>query len=137
MKMLMIYCDKFGYEPSEKTLKDFPDVHEGNSFADVLVGFIHAESQDEFDIKGVETKMIKNLKWAAKKNNTTRIILHSFSHLSDSKATPEFTRKLFNQAEARLNKADYEASQTPFGDFLTLDVQAPGYSQARIYKSFV
>ncbi len=137
MKMLMIYCDKFGYEPSVKTLKDFPDVREGNSLSDVLVGFIQAESQDEFDLKGVETKMIKNLKWAAKKNGTTRIVLHSFSHLSDSKATPEFTKKLFDQAEARLNRSDYEASQTPFGYFLSLDVQAPGNSQARIFKSFV
>lgn len=137
MKMLMIYCDKFGYEPTEKSLDEFPGVREGKVLEDVLVGFIQAESQDEFDMKGVETKMIKNLKWAAKKNNTQRIVLHSFSHLSESKATPEFTKKLLDQAEARLNKSDYEASQTPFGYFLSLDVQVPGYSQARIFKSFV
>lgn len=137
MKMLMIYCDKFGYEPREKTLDDFPVITEGEVFEDALVGFIQVESQDEFDMKGVETKMIKNLKWAAKKNNTQRIVLHSFSHLSESKATPEFTKKLFDQAEVRLNKSDYETSQTPFGYFLSLDVQAPGYSQARIFKSFV
>jgi len=134
--MLMIFCDKFAYEPKEKALDDFPDVTQGEEYSKVLVGFIQAEAQDEFDIKGVETKMIKNLKWAAKKNNTTRIILHSFAHLSDSKANPAFTQRLFDQAEQRLKNADYETFQTPFGYFLTLQVEAPGYSQARIFKSF-
>lgn len=136
MKMLMIYCDVFGYEPTVKVLDDFPDIAEGKEYKKVLVGFIQAESQDEYDLKGVENKMLKNLKWAAKKNNTHRIILHSFAHLSESKASPHITKKLFDQAEQRLKNADYEPFQTPFGYFLSLKVEAPGYSQARIFKSF-
>ena len=79
--------------------------------------------------------MVKNLKWAASKNNTKRIILHSFAHLSESKASPEFTNELFNKAETRLKNANYEVFQTPFGYFLDLDLNAPGYSLARIFKS--
>jgi len=136
MKLLMVYCNYFGYNPEVKNLDDFPDVSEGKGYKDILVAFIHAESQDEYDAKGVETKLIKNLKWAAKKNNTKRILLHSFAHLSESRAEPNFTKRLFDLAENRMKNADYETYQTPFGYFLALDVQAPGKSEARIFKSF-
>lgn len=136
MKLLMIYCERFGYEPKEKNLNDFPDQDEGKVYENVLVAFIHAESQDEYDAKGVETKLIKNLKWAAKKNNTKNVILHSFAHLSESRADPHFTKRVFDQAQDRLQKASYDTYQTPFGYFLELDVKAPGRSEARIFKSF-
>jgi len=76
------------------------------------------------------------LKWAAKKNNTKKIILHSFAHLAETKADPHFTKEVFDKAEIRLKNADYECWQTPFGYFLDLDVKAPGVSQARIFKGF-
>ena len=80
--------------------------------------------------------MVKNLKWAAKKNNTKKVLLHSFAHLSESKANPKFTKELFDKTEARLKNADYETAQTPFGYFLDLKVEAPGISTARIFKAF-
>lgn len=136
MRMLMIYCQKFAFNPTTRTLEEFEEVTEGGEFKNALVAFIHAEEKDEADIKGVETKMVKNLKWAAKKNNTRYVILHSFAHLSESKAGPQFTKELFDRVEARMKNADYDCDQTPFGYFLDLEVQAPGVSQARIYKSF-
>ena len=78
--------------------------------------------------------MIKQLKWAARKNETSKIVLHSFAHLSESKGSPELTKELFNSAEKRLKLSNYEVSQTPFGYFLDLDVQAPGHSFARLFK---
>ena len=136
MKLLMIYCQKFGFNPTIKTLGEFEEVTEGEVFENALVAFIHAEEKDEADIKGVETKMVKNLKWAAKKNDTRHVILHSFAHLSDSKADPHFTKELFDRVETRMKNADYTCDQTPFGYFLDLEVMAPGVSQARIFKSF-
>ncbi len=134
MKLLMIYCNKFGYEPRNKTLEDFPDFESGKTFENVLVAFIHAELRDEENLKNVETKLVKNLKWAAKKNDTARVVLHSFAHLSDSKASPHITKELFDKVEARMKNANYECEQTPFGYFLDIDVRAPGISQARIFK---
>lgn len=136
MKLLMIYASRFAYQPMSKTLDDFDDHDQGAEFDQVLVAFIHAEAEDESDAKGVEDKLLKNLKWAAKKNDTTKVILHSFAHLSDSKATPQFTKQLFDKVEVRLQNTDYQTAQTPFGYFLDLDLQAPGISQARIFKSF-
>lgn len=134
MKLLIIYADKFGYKTSNKGLENAETIEEESLFTDSLVGFIHLEEKDEENISAVETKMIKQLKWAARKNDTTNIILHSFAHLSESKGSPELTKQLFNSAEERLTGSGYEVSQTPFGYFLDLNVQAPGHSFARLFK---
>jgi hypothetical protein len=135
MKLLMIYTNKFGYKPAVKNLDFVKNISEENSFENCLVAFIQAEEKDEEDINSIEKKLVKNLKWAAKKNETNLVVLHSFAHLSESKASPEFTKELFEKAEARLKNANYETAQTPFGYFLDLKVDAPGYSLARIFKS--
>lgn len=136
MKLLMIYCEKFSYQPVNKTLENFPEITQGDSFEDALVAFIQTEAADQENAKAVETKLVKNLKWGAKKNNTKKVVLHSFAHLSESKADPHFTKELFDLVEERMQKVDYFCRQTPFGYFLDIDVKAPGISQARIFKSF-
>jgi len=136
MKLLMIYSDKFAYKTNIKNLESVEKREEEKQIENTLVGFIQVEQKDEEDISKVETKMIKNLKWAAKKNETTNIVLHSFAHLSISKADEGITKELFDRAEQRLKNSGYEVSQTPFGYFLDLDVQAPGRSLARVFKEF-
>ena len=136
MKLLMIFSDKFAYKTSIKNLDSVEKYEEEKQIEDVLVGFIQVEQKDEEDIAKAETKMIKNLKWAAKKNNTTNIILHSFAHLSMSKANEKITKEMFDRAEQRLVSSGYKVSQTPFGYFLDLDIQAPGKSLARVFKEF-
>jgi hypothetical protein len=136
MKLLMIYCTRFAYNPTVKVLEDANDGYEAYEFENILTAFIQAEEKDEEDLKGVEKKLVKNLKWAAGKNNTKKVMLHSFAHLSESKASPEFTAELFSKAIERMENADYETYTTPFGYFLDLDMQAPGYSLARLFKSF-
>ena len=136
MRVLMIYADRFAYKTSVKGLEGTEDIQEEKVIENALVGFIHVEPQDEENLSSKETKLVKNLKWAARKNETNIIVLHSFAHLSESKANPEFTKELFNMAEARMKNANYETYQTPFGYFLDLSVDAPGYSLARIFKSF-
>jgi len=136
MKLLMIYTDRFAWRIGERGLESAGESGKGRRMEGVLVGLIHAEAQDEEDPGRTETRLVKNLKWGARKNETERIVLHSFSHLAESKASPEFTRDLLDRAEARLLAAGYEACQTPFGYFLDLDLTAPGRSTARIFASF-
>jgi len=136
MKLLLIYCTRFAYTPTVKVLEDVAEAAGPAEYENILTAFIQAEADDESDIKGVEKKLVKNLKWAAGKNNTKRVMLHSFAHLSESKASPEFTSALFENAKFRMENAEYETFTTPFGYFLDLDMQAPGYSLARIFKSF-
>lgn len=132
----MIYCTEFGYKTSKKGLDYIPDKFEEKIYHDALVAFIHLEPEDEERFSAVETKLVKNLKWAARKNETNLIILHSFAHLSEKKGNPEITKKLFDNVETRLKNAGYETYQTPFGYFLDINVQAPGHSLARLFKEF-
>ena len=136
MKLLMIYCDRFYYKTSIKNLESEESYTKEEEIKDALVAFIQAEEKDEGNIKKIETKLIKNIKWAAGKNGIKRVVLHSFAHLSESKAKPEITKELLNNADIRLKNANYEIFQTPFGYFLDLKVDAPGKSLARIFKEF-
>ena len=136
MRLLMLYCTKFAYKTSVKGLEQVDELHESAQFENALVGFIHVEPDDEQHLSTVQTKLVKNLKWAARKNETNRIVLHSFAHLSEEKGDPELTKKIFDNAEERLKSAGYETAQTPFGYFLDIDVQAPGHSFARLFKEF-
>jgi len=134
MKLLMIYADRFKYKTTTRTIESVPEINREEAISNVLVGFVQVEKEDEENQQYVETKLVKNLKWAARKNSTKRIVLHSFAHLSHSKASLEFTMQLLDSAEKRIDLTDYEVSQTPFGYFLDLDVQAPGESLARIFE---
>ena len=132
----MIYCHRFGYKTSVKALEDHPDIDEQKEYENILVGFIQVEAEDETNFSNAATKSVKNLKWAARKNETERIMLHSFAHLSDSKASPEITAQFFENAFQRLTDANYETFETPFGYYLDLDIDAPGNPLTRLFKSF-
>ena len=136
MKLLLTYASKISYTPKIKNLEWAEDKTETETFENILVAFIHVEEKDMQDPKKSETNLVKNLKWAARKNETKKILLHSFAHLSESKATPEFTKELLDKAEQRLNNADYQAYQSPFGYFLDISMDWPGRSLARVFKSF-
>ncbi len=136
MKVLVMYVNEFSYTPAQKNLEEAEDVKTGASYKDAIVAFIQVEESDEAnDVKSREKKLVNHLKWTSRKNNCKRVVLHSFAHLSESKASIEFTKAVFDQAEIRLKNADFEADQTPFGYFLDLKIDAPGFSLARIWAT--
>ena len=134
MKVLVMYVDEFSYTPAQKNLDTAEDITEGASYTDSILAFIQIEQSDEeHDLKSREKKLVNHLKWTARKNSCKNIILHSFAHLSDSKASAEFTKEIFDLAEIRLQNGGYTTAQTPFGYFLNLNLKAPGHSLARIW----
>ncbi len=136
MKVLVMYVDDFKYQPAQKNLESAETITEGLAFKNSILAFIQVEESDEeSDVKSREKKLVNHLKWTARKNNCNSIILHSFAHLSESKASVEFTKELFDLAEKRLQNAGFETAQTPFGYFLNLEIKAPGYSLARIWAT--
>lgn len=136
MKVLVIYTSHFAYVPRIKNIEGIEDVTEGDAFDECLVAFIQVEQEDEEKtVLSREKKLVNHLKWTLRKNNCTKLVLHSFAHLSDSKASLEFTKAVFDQAEIRLQNAGIKTAQTPFGYFLDLDIQAPGFSLARIWAT--
>ena len=136
MKVLVMYTDVFGYQPAQKNLDSAETVSKGAKFTDSIVAFIQVEESDEeHEVKSREKKLVNHLKWTARKNNCKSIVLHSFAHLSESKASIDFTKELFNLAERRLQNAEFKTAQTPFGYFLDLEIKAPGFSLARIWAT--
>ena len=134
MKLLMIYMKKFSYNPAIKTVETMPDHTGEREFGNIQAAFIQVEKEDEVNETTVKRKLLKNLKWIAGKNNTKHIILHSFAHLSESKAEPDFTKSVFDDIDERLTSSGFQVEQTPFGYFLDLQIDAPGYSLARVFK---
>ncbi len=133
----MIYANLFQYRVSKKGLEDADaPSSESERIKDAVLGFIHLEREDEEKKAYIETKLVKNLKWLARKNNTNRIVLHSFAHLSESKASPEFVKEVLSSAKERLEGAGYKAHLTPIGYFLDLKMEAPGHPLARVFKEF-
>ena len=100
---------------------------------DTLVVFIHAEVEDETKPK-LETKVIKNIKWLANKRKLKNIVLHSFTHLSGSTASPEFAQDLLKRLDHRLTDTGYHVWQTPFGYFCEWDLAVYGDSLAKVFK---
>ena len=135
MRVLFWYCDKFAWNPAVKTLDDAPDAA-ADAHENAVVAFIHVEPKDTENHNSVETKLVKNAKWLARKWETSVIILHSFTHLGEEKAAPDFANALLDSAQRRLETAGYKAVQTPYGYFNDLTIQAPGHPLARIYKAF-
>lgn len=136
VKVLTMFVDEFSYYPAQKNLETTEEITDGRSFLKAILAFIQVEQTDEVNcLKSREKKLVNHLKLVARKNETNSIILHSFAHLSESKASAEFTQELFNLAELRLQNAEYITAQTPFGYFLDLNIKAPGFSLARIWAS--
>jgi hypothetical protein len=135
MRVLFWYCDTFAYTPARKTLEDAPQASPA-SHTGVVVAFVHVEPADVEVDSGAETKLVKNAKWMARKWDTPRVVLHSFTHLGDAKAEPAAAQRLLEQAVVRLAKAGYAAQQTPYGYFLHLEMRAPGHPLARVFKAF-
>ncbi|WP_022663718.1 threonyl-tRNA synthetase editing domain-containing protein [Desulfospira joergensenii] len=135
MKVLFWYCDRFAWTPTLKTLDQVPD-SQPDEFTDTVVAFVHVEPKDLETGSSAETKLLKNAKWLARKWDVEKILLHSFTHLAREKADPGRAKALLDRAEARLSKAGYQASQTAYGYFNDLSMEARGHPLARIFKEF-
>ena len=130
----MFYAPSFWYTTFAKVLDDAPDLEQEEEARQAVVVFYHAEAQDQGRESKVLAKMVKNIKWLAGKFATKRVVLHSFGHLSASKAPPGLAQDLAQQAAQRLANADYEVSLTPFGYLNEWKMHVAGESLAKVFK---
>ena len=136
MKLLLFHMPSFYYKTHAKSLPEAPDINEEREIIDCIVALIQAEEDDPKKGKKVLDKLIKNIKWLAGKFETKRAVLHFFSHLSESRADPEYARDLLDRAVERLESAGYEAHVTPFGYFCEMKLHIGGESLAKVFKEF-
>lgn len=133
MKLLLLYAPDYWLRPFEKNLTEVPDVVNEIQTQNAVVALIHAEEKDQADSGNVVTKAVKNIKWLARKFETTQVVLHSFAHLSSSKATPLATEQLLQQMAERLRSVGFTVSTTPFGYFNEFRIHVAGPSLAKVF----
>lgn len=130
----MFYAPSFWFRTYEKVLDSVPDQDTEKSTENAVVVLYHAEAEDEDRKNNVFTKFIKNIKWLAGKFKTKTVVLHSFNHLSVSKAPPDFTGKLIGEARDRLCRAGFTVIETPFGYLNEWKIHVAGDSLAKVFK---
>ncbi len=129
-----MYVNNFEYSSSKTSIENTTFISKSENFKNAILAFVQIEEKDEEKLATNRAKKLTNhLKWTMRKNNTKSVIIHSFAHLSESKASAEYTKDLLNNSEERLKTAGYEVTQTPFAHFLDLKIDAPGFSLARIW----
>lgn len=130
----MFYAPSFWFRTYERVLETVPDRQIEETIDNALVVFYHVEAED-VDRKGnVLTKFIKNIKWLSGKFKTKNAVLHSFNHLSVSKAPADFSRELMDSAKDRLIQSGFNITETPFGYLNEWKIHVAGESLAKVFK---
>jgi len=136
MKLLLFYAHSFFYQTAVKSLPTVPDVEQRENCAEAAVVFFHVEAEDIDKRSKVVQKFVKNVKWLCGKFSTKKVVLHSFNHLSGSKADPDFSRELLDEVAKRLKRTGYQVMVTPFGYFNEFKIHVAGDSLAKVFKEF-
>lgn len=135
MKLLMFQSPLFRYRTFQKTLPGVEDREVDEEVAEAAVIWLHAEPEDEPRRAKVLSKILKNIKWLANKRGLCNVVLHSFSHLAETKAEPAFAQSLLEEAGARLARSGYAVWTTPFGYTCEWELAVYGESLAKVFKS--
>jgi hypothetical protein len=125
----MFHLESFWFRQNETE-------YDKTRFGESLLVWIHSEAADISNRAGVLRKMIKNIRWLAQKVSCNRVILHSFAHLDESKADPEFASDLIVEVVDKLSQQGFEVHTVPFGHFFEFDMHVKGPSLAKVFKQF-
>jgi hypothetical protein len=135
VKNILFYAPSFYFKTFEKVLPEAPDLHVEKTCRCAVVVFYQVEEEDVSREGKVLTKLVKNVKWLAGKFKTKTIVLHSFNHLSASKAPPEFAEAFVLDAVERLERTGYHVTVTPFGYLNEWKLHVAGESLAKVFKA--
>ncbi len=136
MKILMFYAPEFWFKTFQKVLDEVEDRDIEEKTENAIVVFYHVEAEDAEKRSSVLTKLIKNIKWLSGKFKTKNLVIHSFNHLSTSKASPDFSNELIKDAKARLTNSGFVITETPFGYLNEWKIHVAGESLAKVFKEF-
>jgi hypothetical protein len=129
----MFHLEEFWYIPFP--YDTLPNEQKRIGFHNVILIWIHSEKSDENNSSKVFRKTIKNIRWMANKSNCGCIILHSFVHLSESKASVSFTDDLIEKVASRLSESGLTVHIIPSGlNEFSMHVRGPSLS--KVFKSF-
>lgn len=136
MKNLIFYCDKFSYTLDHATLVAEKTGHEGESeiFENALVIFSSAEKGDTAEIATAGAKDIRKI---ARKNNTQKIVINPFAHLSGNLAGPEDAIRIIDDMAQKIqSQNEFEVSRLHFGWYKQFDINISGKENSQIFRSY-
>jgi hypothetical protein len=136
VKIILFYSPSFWFKTYEKVLEQTPDRDTEAECRQAVVVFYQVEEGDPEHRSKLLTKLIKNIKWLAGKFRSRTVVLHSFNHLSTSKAAAEFAEPLIEEAGKRLKRSGYSVMVTPFGYLNEWKLHVAGESLAKVFKEF-
>jgi hypothetical protein len=135
MKLLMFLAPRFRYRPFVPASDKSGISDAEKCVCNAAVIFVHAEENDPDAGPRLVTKFVKNVKWIANKRDFTNIVLHSFTHLSESKSAPEFAESFLSRVSEKLSAAGYCVRLTPFGYSCEWELAVHGEPLAKVFKS--
>jgi len=137
MKLLVFLAEAFEYKASERSspLADEQAKPSCARVEDAIVAFIQCEPRDEARGDGVRKQAIKYFRWLSRKRGVTRLVLHSFAHLGEERASPEFARHLLAAMGDQLEMHGLQIHHTPFGWSLKWTMSVEGHGYAKTFKS--
>ena len=101
------------------------------------------ETQSVANLQGLSTALTKAVALAMEATDaylllsstqTDDFVLHSFTHLASSKASPQFAKDFIERLASRLRENGYDVLVTPFGYVCEWDLSVYGESLAKVYK---
>ena len=135
MKLLMFLSPRFRFRPFlSASGGQIPDGG-AKTVQNAAVIFVHAEESDPDCGDKLLKKFVKNVKWITNKRGYKDIVLHSFTHLSDSKAPPEFAASFLENASEKLVSSGYRVELTPFGFSCEWNLSVHGEPLAKVFKN--
>ncbi len=135
MKLLMFQSPHFRYRSFRKTLDAAEDREVDQAVHGAVVIWLHAEPEDEPHRAKVLLRIVKNIRWLANKRGLRNVVLHSFTHLAETKAEPAFAQALLDETRARLERSGYAVWVTPFGYTCEWELAVYGESLAKVFKA--
>ena len=136
MKAVLFLARRFAFAPFAAVLPDAPPPPPRQEVLEAVVAFIHCEEGDADKRASVFSRTLKQIKWLAGKRSFRRVVLHSFTHLSASKAAPEFAGAFLEELAGRLARTGYEVALTPFGYTCAWELEVYGETLAKVYVEF-
>lgn len=137
MKLLVFLAESFSYAASERSSLLAAELPQPatDHVENAVVAFVQCEPRDESRGGAVLKQAVKYFRWFARKRGVTRLVLHSFAHLSEERSSPEFAGDLLQALGDQLEGHGFEVHHTPFGWSLQWSMSVEGHGYAKTFKS--
>ena len=137
MRILLLHVKRIWYRVGRMSYgKDESLIGRTWEGENIPVALIHVEEKDVENSKKIVERAFRVLSWYARKVKANKIVLHSFAHLSDDKASPEKAEKILNAIAEKMRGKGYDVHVTPFGYFLELLLHITDEPISRVYQEF-